>query len=107
MASRARAAWSALGAVTPTKSPSLTTVTPGRAAAGPASADPRVAPVAGGRSTLPWSIPSRLMSETNRWRPVTSSRPFTFGIELPAVGEGAEAGFPARRRVHDLALLDG
>ena len=49
-----------------------------------ASTDTSVAPAAGARRTLPKSIPSRFTSEAYWWRPVTSSRPFTFGIDWPA-----------------------
>src|SRR2546427_44237 len=49
MAARARAAWYSLGAATPAKSPSWTTVTPGIASASLESIDSSLAPNAGGQ----------------------------------------------------------
>ena len=62
-AAMAREATCSLGATTPTKSPSRTTFTSGRASARDVSSDASRAPKAGARSTLPRSMPGRSTSD--------------------------------------------
>ena len=81
-ATASAAAWS-VGATTPTKSPSRTTLTPGLASAAFVSAETSFALNAGGRSTLPKSIPGRRTSEAYWCEPVTIARPSTFGTDVP------------------------
>ena len=57
IAASARAACCSLGAATPTKSPSRTTTTSGMALAALGSIEASVAPIVGGRSTLPNHMP--------------------------------------------------
>src|SRR6185437_707899 len=72
------------GAVTPTKSPSRVTTTPGIAWAALASSDASVAPIEGARRIFAYSMSGTRMSDVYWWRPVTRSRPPTCGAEVPA-----------------------
>src|SRR5438270_11709338 len=63
MAAAAAVAAAIVGAATARKFPSRTTVTPLIASAAAVSALISVAPYAGARTTLAWSIPGRVMSD--------------------------------------------
>src|SRR5207253_9005660 len=84
IAARACSARCSLGAATPTNEPSRTTVTPAIASAGLRSTDTSEAPSVAGRSTLPKSIPGRLISGEYLCLPVTIARPSTLATEVPA-----------------------
>ena len=73
-----------LGAATPTKSPSRTTITSSIALAALASSAVSFAPNDGGRSTLPCHMPGRRTSEAYLCSPVTNERPSTFDTDWPA-----------------------
>ena len=62
MAAAARRAARSVGATTPTKSPSRTIETPAMARARVSSIEASVAPMAFGRTTLPYSSPGRTTS---------------------------------------------
>ena len=102
MASTARAAWSWLGAATPTKSPSLTTTTRSIASALLVSTETKVASKEDGRSTFPYNMSGSLTSEAKRCRPVTKARPSTFAAERAGNGPmprgGNERGIADRLR---------
>src|SRR4029453_13650476 len=72
-----------VGAGTPTKSPSRMATTPGINSAALRSAETSLASCAGGRSTLPCSMPGKFMSEEYLCWPVTMARPSIFGVEVP------------------------
>ena len=84
-ASIACSATCSVGAVTPTKSPSRTTATPGIASASRASSEAKVAPKESGRSTFPRNVPGVPTSGVYLCFPVTKSRPSTLETGVPAI----------------------
>src|SRR5262245_41026978 len=72
-----------VGAATPMNSPSCTTTTPGRDSASLTFSETSFASKAGGRSTLPCSMPGSEMSDENLCWPVTMDRAVALGVEVP------------------------
>ncbi len=71
------------------KSPSWTTVTPGIFFRERGVEGIQGAWKAEGRSTRPCNMPGKRMSEEYLCLPVTKSRPFTLGTEVPAIFQSA------------------
>ena len=94
-----RVASCSLGATTPTKSPSRTTLTPGIAAARVCRARRDEHRTTGGRRTLPRSIPGRSMSLEYWCRPVTNAQAVDLGNRLAGdLPFGRQAWSSCRRR---------
>src|SRR5580658_8434714 len=73
------------GATTPIKSPSCTTFAPSIESAAVVSTEITFAPNVAGRRRLANNIPGNFMSDEYLCRPVTKSRPSTFGTDVPAM----------------------